>query len=112
MDTKTLYKRVIITTPMTQQEFIAFFNDTVQVLNARYGAKYIAEESGSLLEIQTIDGPSGVRDIYTKCIADNIEYLKSGDKNKQNDFAINADSAYLTVWREKNKGKKVRKERW
>lgn len=112
MDTRALYKRVLLEAPMPQSEFFEYLNDTVRALGARYGQRFVAQEGSSLSPVESLDGQSGVRDIYFTPVLDNIVYMKNKDEDRKTDSLTGAEHAYRTVWRERMSGKRVRGERW
>ena len=117
MNIRAVYDRVNLTYPVGQNEFIAYFNDSVRSLAARYDAKFVFDrdedaEPQAFAEAESISGVSGVRQAYADCIADNILYLISGDEKHKVDFVNKCDMAYKTVWRSFAKGRRRYGDRW
>ena len=103
---------VLVQMLVSQREFVEFFNSSVSFLQARYGDEYVAAEGSTLRPITDENSPSPVHDIYIDGIADNIEYLKSGEEARRVDFIAKSEYAYRTLWRSRVKKKRVKGDVW
>ncbi len=112
MDTRALYKRVLQDFPMSQAEFVEYYNDAVRELEARYGRRFVAQAGNDIRPVESLECESGVRDIYFSALLDGIIYLKTREGARRAESLAGAESAYRTVWREYVTGKRMRGASW
>lgn len=99
MNTRSVYDRVCLTSPVDQNKFIQYFNDAVRYLVSNYDDKYVFEKDTDYSEIQHINDMSGVRNVYFDCIIDGVISSVAKDEGKKAAFVSKADLAYKKVWR-------------
>lgn len=98
MNLYPMYKRIMLDCPITQKEFVAGFNDTVETLCAIYGEKHVCGISAAS-PCTDIYSQSTVLGLYADAILDNIRYLKTKNNDRRVDFLAKAEYAYKTLSR-------------
>lgn len=110
MDTYLLYDRVCLREAHSHEQFLSHLNYTLAELCSMYGEEKVME--GPLCTVERVGEAVAIRDEYALAVLDNILYLCSGDDRHKTDFTAHARYAYNTLWREKNMGRRIRREVW
>lgn len=110
MDTNLLYDRVCAAREVSQEDFLSYLNYTLCELCAIYGEEFVM--NGPLRRVERVGDTAGVREVFAAAVEDDLMYLATGDERHKTDFAAHAAYAYNTLWREKNLGRRVRREAW
>ncbi len=111
MNTGKIYEHVCKVKPIPQDRFFAALNYTERELVSKYGKDTVLDRA-ALIDIVRLDDDTGTKAAFDNAIIDNILYLVTGEEHYKTDFAAHAQYAYHTVWNEKNRGKRIRKEIW
>lgn len=108
---KDLFDKANQTAPMSQDEFLAAFNEGIWTLIALYGEGYI------FLSCEAQDASSVNDDIpiypeWREPLLCYIVYAKNGDAARYERFAGLGSYAYRTVWSKKNKKRRFKTPSW
>ena len=93
----------------TQDEFLCGFNRAQQYLYARYGGEYVSPDGGGMRRVSSVEEELPVREEFVEPILDAIAADKTGDEKKMVDFVTKCDYCYRTLWRQKMRGRRIRR---
>lgn len=110
MDTNLLYDRVCAVKKIGQENFLDHLNYTVTELCSIYGEEWVM--AAPFRRTERVGEAVQVKDIFSVAVEDNILYLMTGDERHKTDFTAHAKYAYNTLWRQKNTGRRIRREGW
>lgn len=111
MDARNVFERVNFTATVNQNAFLAFLNDTISELKAKFGDKYIFISDASPEIINTIDDGMNIYDDYYLPLVDNVLYMVTNDDKHKTDFVNHAKAAYQAVWRKVHPARERYRER-
>lgn len=106
-----IFEKVNLVMPLEQRRFFNYFNDTVSELEGLYSG-YVFKSEGEYTPPQSLSDDSGVLPLYTQAVVDNILFLAGGEETYKSEFIRKSRSAYLEYWRERAKGKRLKRMRW
>lgn len=106
-----MYEKISLKTPIEQRKFFNYFDDSVNELMSMYDLVII---DGKTYEAPTTDlyVDNVVLPLYHNAIIDNILFMVSNDANYKSEFVRKSKEAYLKYWKDKAKGKRIRRMRW
>lgn len=106
-----MYEKISLKTPIEQRKFFNYFDDSVNELMSMYDLVII---DGKTYEAPTTDlyVDNVVLPLYHNAIIDNILFMVSNDANYKSEFVQKSKEAYLKYWKDKAKGKRIRRMRW
>ncbi len=107
MDTKKLYNDVYANTKIGEAPFRRAFNGAVRYIASRYGLNYVTDDAESLY-IKNTGDESSLYDVYFAAVKEYIERTGEPATEKFGSFTSLVDIAFRTVWKEKNKGRRIR----
>lgn len=113
MTPSQIYRIILASRVMiSQQDFVNYFNESQREINNLFGDKFTLNEGSSLYDITDPKDGSNIRDEYTIAIAERIKHLATGEEQYDTRFGDVAQAAYLAVWRNMSKDKRVKKNEW
>lgn len=96
---------------MSQADFIAAANETLDILVMRYGVAAVFK-AGERSTVTAYDDEVAVYDEFMPVLKDYIVFLKNGDTTRKTAFESGADYAYRTVWSAKRKRRRYGVASW
>ena len=108
MNTKSLYDTITLRSPCSHNKFLTYLDLTVRSLISQHKASYVIEGSKNYITPQSVNDDIPIHEEYYSAIINNIMFLLTGDTTYKSDFVYEADSAYISVWSKKARGKKIR----
>lgn len=110
MTVKEMYERINLTVPMEQRKFFVLLNDTINELEVMHGD--ISVGDAQITNINNLSDNFPVNPLYHSAIADNILFLAGAGEMYKTSFLNKSDNAQKKIWREKAKGKIIKRNRW
>lgn len=98
MSENDLYTRVCRVCPIDKARFDKDFLWARSELCAMFGEKYVLDAAGI--------GETDVREEYATAIASAVLFCETGDAAERERFLTRGKGAFLTVWKEKARGRK------
>lgn len=111
MTIREIFEKVNLVTPIEQRRFFNYFEDSVNELQALYGAFSVNPEEEYKPPTALSDGNS-VRPLYHNAIVDNILFLAGQGETYKSEFLRKSNAAYLKYWNEDAKGRRIKRMRW
>lgn len=110
MIAKEIYEKVLFKYPLEERIFLNYLSDSITELQTIVG-NGIYKDDMKLYKIISLNDELPILDIYCPPIVDNILYLCGFDTNGsyKSEFLRKASLAKDSVWKEKNKGRKILK---
>jgi hypothetical protein len=106
-----VFEKVNLVYPLEQRQFLNFFEDTVNELEAKFTG-FVLSDGNVLTPPESINEDVNILDLYTSAIADNILFLAGAGEIYKNEFLRKSHDAYLKYWSEDAKGRKLRRNSW
>lgn len=108
MNIKTLFLDVCKEQEMGADEFLRHLGDSIRYLQTRFPATYlVSKEEYSLPCPQSLSEPSTLHDGYQSAMYHGVLYAKTGEERHRVRFVEDAERAYLSIWRQKAKGRRA-----
>lgn len=103
---KDIYETVTMTEPCPQPKFLSYLDTTIRSLIAKYGIRRVINDE-AYIKPRDINGDIAVKEEFAGAVASNILYLITKNPDHKTNYVAEAEYAYLTIWREAMRGKKI-----
>ena len=113
MDLKKLYTDILalLGTELAIFKFLAFCDMGAREIIARYPKK-ITVGVGEYLSPESLDSSFALNEEFYLAMLYYVLGCSKGEESLLTKSKESAEDAYLTLWREKAKGKRIAKDRW
>ena len=108
---KDLFDKANQTAPMSQDEFLAAFNEGVWTLLAKYGEGNVFE-AGETQEATSVNDELPIYPEWRECLLCYVIYAKNGDAVRYERFEGLGSYAHRTVWSKKFKKRRFKTPSW
>ena len=108
---KDLFDKANQAVPMSQDDFLAAFNEAVWTLCAKYGAKYIFSD-GEEQEASSVNDELPIYPEWREPILCYVIYVKNGDAVRYERFESLGIYAHRTVWSKRFKKRRFKTPSW
>ena len=102
---------MVLVTPLEEQHFFNYFEDTVNELSVLYNC-FVFDKNELFTPPKTLTDDNTIKPLYHNSIVDNILFMATGQENYKNDFLRKSHLAFLKYWNENAKGKRMKRTRW